>query len=162
MPKEIPMPNDETVLRKPGGGSVWQSVFFVMMAFVLSAGSLYAEIQVKSLDWESACGGSAIEVTSKDGQILIIEAFAEHFAESREWVCIFKDGVLSSACYRHHTLKRKQKGDSGEIEIERILDRVETFAAEGGTLKNLPTNLQSDLDDLLHRTRESLSKPQKP
>jgi hypothetical protein len=81
--------------------------------------------------WEDACGGSNIAVTSVAGNIVSIDAFAEHFAEGRQWVCHFKDGKIISALYRHFKVTRKSAGDAGEFTTELDEDKVEVFHFPG-------------------------------
>ena len=154
------MPNNEAVLRarmpgRAGWFCPWMTVLLCLAS--LFAGSTRAEIHETVLDWEQACEGSSIRVTSKDGQLLLVEASVQHFAEARDWICVFKEGALISAAYRHYTISRKPKGDSGEFEIQSTLDHLETFKAEQGILQKAPANLKADLETVLGKARASLS-----
>ncbi|MBE7496812.1 MAG: hypothetical protein HS117_17865 [Verrucomicrobiaceae bacterium] len=124
-------------------------------------GSVQAEIRETELDWEPACEGSSIKVTSQDGKLLLVEASAWHFTEARDWICVFKDGTLLTATYRQCTLTRKPKGDDGAFEVISTVDRVETFQAKDGIIQNVPTDRKSDVETVLSKARASLTEPTK-
>lgn len=159
MTKEIRSPKSESVPRARGLALLRRWVVAGLLWFVAS--SVQAEIRETVLDWEPACDGSSIKVTSQDGKLVLIEASAWHFAEARDWILVFKDGTLLTASYRHYTLSRKEKGDSGEFEIQSTLDRVETFQAERGVAQKIPAELKADLETVLSKARTSLAKPSK-
>ncbi|MCB1228289.1 MAG: hypothetical protein KDK99_20960 [Verrucomicrobiales bacterium] len=135
----------------------WVGVWIGLVG--VSSGFLRAEIREVNLDWEPACEGSSIRVTSENGLLVLVEAWAEHFAEARDWICTFKHGVLVSVAYRHFKISRRAKGDSGEFEIERTLDRIETFEAVKGVPQKLPPALKGDFEAVLEKASESLAKP---
>ena len=155
------MLNAETALLVRGAGLIrlWFGIAFAL-AFLM-AGFIRAEVRQTVLDWEPACEGSSITVTTQNGQLALVEASAWHFAEAREWICVFKDGSLLTVTYRHYTLSRKAKGDSGEFEIQSTLDRVETFVAEHGVVHKVPVTLKTDLETVLSKARTSLAEPSK-
>lgn len=100
-------------------------------------------------DWEQACEGSNIAVTSVDGKWVTIEAFAQHFAEGRQWQCHFKDGEIVSAVYRHFTVTRKIAGDAGEITTELDEDRVEVFHFPDHQITEMDLEFRKDLMEIL-------------
>ncbi len=161
MTKEAPMTNAEIATRTPAAGLIRHWAWVVMGLFWLMAGSVKAEILQTVLDWEPACEGSSITVTSQNGKLVLVEASAWHFAEARDWIVVFKEGSLLTASYRHYTLSRKAKGDSGEFEVQSTLDRVETLEAEHGAVQKIPADIKSDLETVLSKARASLTKPQK-
>ncbi|MBL9179380.1 MAG: hypothetical protein JNM65_15055 [Verrucomicrobiaceae bacterium] len=160
MTKEIRSPKSESVPQTRGVTLLRHWVVAVLLWFVAS--SVLAEIRETVLDWEPACDGSSIKVTSQDGKLALIEASAWHFAEARDWILVFKDGTLLSASYRHYTLNRKEKGDSGEFEIQSTLDQVKIFQAERGGVQKIPAELKTDLETILSKARTSLAEPSKP
>lgn len=101
------------------------------------------------MDWEKACGGSNIAVTSVSGKIVSIDAFVEHFAEGRQWACHFKDGEIISAVYRHFTLTRKSAGDAGEFTTELTEDRAEAFHFPDHALDKMEPALKKDLSEII-------------
>jgi hypothetical protein len=161
MTKEAPMPNVETVLRARGLRLLCLWFGIVSVLIFLMTGSIRAEIRQTVLDWEPACEGSSITVTSQKGQLVLVEASAWHFAEAREWFCVYKDGSLLAVTFRHYTLSRKAKGDSGEFEVQSTLDQIETFQAEHGVVQKVPEALKADLETVLSKARKSLSEPAK-
>jgi len=100
-------------------------------------------------DWEQACGGSNIVVTSVAGKLVTIDAFVEHYAEGRQWQCHFKDGQIISAVYRHFTVTRKIVGDGGEFTTESKEDRVEVFHFPEHDLSKLEAGLRKDLSEVI-------------
>ncbi|SKB05356.1 hypothetical protein SAMN02745166_04243 [Prosthecobacter debontii] len=100
-------------------------------------------------DWEKACGGSQITITRVGDHMVTLEAFAEHFAEGRQWQCHFQDGQIISAAYRHFIVTRKNAGDAGEFTTEQIEDRVEVFHFPDHDFTQLDPALKKDLSELL-------------
>ena len=117
-----------------------------------------AEPKVVALDWEQACGGSSVVVTTVADELVTIEAFAEHFAEAREWVCAFSEGTLVSATFRHYVISRKPRGDNGDFAIERTVDQVSVFAPRNGTLEDMEEGLRKDLESVIALAKSSLGK----
>ena len=149
------MTNAEALLRVRGVALIRR---WVVAAFVwFMVGSVQAEIRETVLDWEPACDGSSIKVTSRDRKLLLVEASAWHFAEAREWICVFKDGALLTATYRHYTLTRIAKGDEGEFKVTSTVDRVETFQAKDGVIQKVPIDQKNDLEKVLSKARTSLT-----
>ena len=128
-----------------------------MKSFILIGLSLFAcdfaaladKPKTENKEWEQACGGSNIAVTSVSGKIVTIDAVAEHFAEGRQWQCHFKDGEIITAVYRHFTVKRKPAGDAGEFITESQEDRVEVFHLPDHDLSKLDPELRKDLTELI-------------
>ncbi len=158
MTKETQMTNVETAML---ARLIYRWSWVVMVLVWLMAGFIRAEIRQTVLDWEPACEGSSITVISQSGKLVLVEASAWHFAEARDWIFVFKDGTLLTASYRHYSLIRKEKGDSGEFEIQSTLDRVETFQAELGVAQKVPADIKTDLETVLSKARSSLTKPLK-
>ncbi|HUF61213.1 MAG TPA: hypothetical protein VMN36_03990 [Verrucomicrobiales bacterium] len=120
---------------------------FILTASVLAA---FAEKPTtENKDWEKACGGSNIAVTSIAGNIVSIDAFVEHFTEGRQWQCHFKDGKIVSALYRHFTVTRKAAGDAGEFMTELDEDRVEVFHFPDHEISEMDPALEKDLLEVI-------------
>ncbi len=129
----------------------------IMKALILIGLSLFAGVfaaladkpKTENKDWEQACGGSNIAVTSVAGKIVTIDAVAEHFAEGRQWQCHFKDGEIISAVYRHFTVTRKAADDAGQFTTESKEDRVEVFHLPDHDLSKLDPELRKDLAEVI-------------
>lgn len=106
---------------------------------------------VLSLDWEPACEGSAITVTSDAEKTIMVEAFAAHFAESREWICTYRGGVLASVVYRHYKNSRKPSGEEGAFTTQSVLDRIVVAAITDGRPTDLPDDLKKDFDEVMQK-----------
>lgn len=120
------------------------------LALAVSASAAFAEApKTENMEWEKACGGSNIAVTSVAGKIVAIDAFVEHFAEGRGWQCHFKDGKIISAVFRHFTVTRKAAGDAGEFTTELDEDRVEVFHFPDHDLSKLEPGLRKDLSEVI-------------
>ena len=120
------------------------------LTLVLAALAAIAEApKTENKDWEQACGGSNIAVTSVAGKIVVIDAFAEHFAEGRQWQCHFKDGKIVSAVFRHFIVTRKAAGDAGEFTTELEEDRVEVFHFPDHDLSKLDAEMRKDLSEVI-------------
>ena len=100
-------------------------------------------------EWEQACGGSTIAVTRVAGEIITVDAYAEHFAEGKQWQCHFKDGEIISAMYRHYTVTRKPAGDDGEFATELNDDRVEVFHLPDHDLSKMEAGLRKELSEII-------------
>ncbi|GAA5495152.1 hypothetical protein Rhal01_01324 [Rubritalea halochordaticola] len=99
-----------------------------------------------------ACGGSNIAVTRQAHHILFIEAFAEHFSESREWISHFTKGKLTSATYRTYKVIRTESEDPERdplVDIELKLKSTSTFHLPDHKLDKLPDELRGDLLEIL-------------
>jgi hypothetical protein len=81
----------------------------------------------------------------------MVEAFAEHFAESREWICTYRTGVLASVVYRHYKNSRKPSGKEGAFVTERVLDRILVGAISDGRPIGLPEDLKKDFDGIMQK-----------
>lgn len=126
-----------------------------LLAFVLSVTVAVAESpKTENKDWEEACGGSNIAVTSVGGRILTIDAFVEHSAEGRHWQCHFSEGGIVSAVFRHFTVTRKAAGDAGEVTNELKEDRVEVFHFTDHDLSKLEAELRKDLSEIIAIARK--------
>jgi hypothetical protein len=121
--------------------------FLTVAVSVLAAFSENPKTENK--DWEKACGGSNIAVTSVAGKIVTVDAYVEHFAEGRQWQCHFKNGEIISAVYRHFTVARKSAGDAGEFTTELNEDRVEVFHFPDHVLSKLEPELRKDLSEVI-------------
>lgn len=132
--------------------SFFARLFVVVLATLAPAFS--AEIETVGLDWEEACGGSCITVTKVDGKTALIEAFAQHFAESRAWSCHFVDGKIVSATYRHHVSKHTLKKPDEEILTEWICDCVNVFHFPDHNLLGLDPEFENELKEILARTNK--------
>lgn len=103
-------------------------------------------------DWENACGGSNIAITRQGSTILSIEAFAEHFHESREWTCHFADGKIISAHYRSYTITRHLTDDpekEGSFTTKLTLKTSKTYHFPDHKLDKLPEAQRKDLTEIL-------------
>jgi hypothetical protein len=100
-------------------------------------------------DWEDSCGGSNIQVTSVQGQIVRVDAEAEHFADGRQWRCHFKDGKIVSALYRHFKVVRKAVGDAGGFTTEHVDEQMEVFHFPDSEIKGLDPERAKDLKAML-------------
>ncbi|SHJ45310.1 hypothetical protein SAMN02745181_2104 [Rubritalea squalenifaciens DSM 18772] len=99
-----------------------------------------------------ACGGSNIAVTRQAHHILFIEAFAEHFSESREWICHFTKGKFTSSTYRTYKVIRTESEDPEQgslFDIELKRDSTSTFHLPDHKLDKLPDELREDLLEIL-------------
>ena len=114
-----------------------------------AAGGIFRKPKGGNKDWEKACGGSNIAVTSVAGEIVTVDAFVEHFAEGRQWQCHFKDGQIISAVFRHFTVARKAAGDAGEFTTELNEDRVEVFHFPDHDLSKMNPELRKDLTEVI-------------
>lgn len=122
----------------------------ILLALGITALAAAAEKPVtENKDWEQACGGSNIAVTSRGGKLVAIDAFVEHFAEGRRWQCHFKDGKMVSALYRHFIVTRKPAGDAGEFTTELNEDRVEVFHFPDHPFVGMDPGLKKDLMEVL-------------
>ena len=110
--------------------------------------------KVTDVEWEPACGGSNIRVTRVDRQIVSIEAAVEHFAEGREWICLFKDGKIVSVLYRHFNVKRKQVEEKdGAFTTEQHDDIVQTFHFPDHKLSGMDKKLMKDLQEVIAKAK---------
>ena len=100
-------------------------------------------------DWEQACGGSNIAITSVAGQVVAIDAFAEHSAEAKQWICLFDNGKVVSVMYRHSKVTRKPSAQDGEFTTELDEDRVEVFHFPDHDLSNMPPELKEELSKII-------------
>lgn len=132
----------------------------VFLAFLWSLTAAQAELKTVQLDWEQACGGSLITVTLDDGKPVLIEAFAEHYAEAREWTCLLKGGQVVSSIYRQHALTRRLASEDGDFTIDRKTTRTEVYTAREGTLQGLDEGLQKDFDEVMRLVKNGTSKSQ--
>ena len=66
-----------------------------------------AEPKTIDVEWQNACGGSNIRVTHVGHQIVLVDASVEHFHEGWQWICLYKDGVIVAATYRHYDVTRR-------------------------------------------------------
>jgi hypothetical protein len=117
-----------------------------------------AEPKVTDLDWEPACGGSHIRVTTVDNKIALIEANAQHFAEAREWICAFSGGVLISATFRSYKVGRSAETEKGEFAITTTLEKAAVFAAKDGVPQKMDAALKKDLDSVLAIVTSSMGR----
>ncbi len=121
-----------------------------LITATLTLGAFAAEKPVTvSKEWEQACGGSNIQVTSVQGKIVMVDAEAEHFADGRQWVCHFKDGKIVSALYRHFKVVRKAVGNAGQFTTEQVDDQLEVFHFPNHQIKGLDPARAKDLKDML-------------
>ncbi|MBB5035787.1 hypothetical protein [Prosthecobacter dejongeii] len=122
----------------------------ILLALLGSSIIAFAEKpQTENRDWEQACGGSNIAVTSVAGKIVCIDAFVEHFAEGRQWVCHFKGGEIISALFRHFKVIRKSAGEAGEFTTELDEDRTEVFHFPDHDLSKMDPDLKKDLLEVI-------------
>jgi hypothetical protein len=105
--------------------------------------------KTENKDWEKACGGSNIAVTSVAGKIIAIEAFVEHSTEARQWQCHFKDGKIVSAVYRHFIVTRQATADAAAFRTELHADRAEAFHFPDHDLSHLAPELKRDLTKVM-------------
>jgi hypothetical protein len=127
-----------------------KTLILTCMTLAVSALVAFAEAPTtENKEWEKACGGSNIAVTSVAGKIVTIDAFVEHFAEGRQWQCHFKDGKIISAVFRHFTVTRKAAGDAGEFTTELNEDRVEVFHFPDHDHSKLEAGLRKDLSEVI-------------
>lgn len=117
---------------------------------VLSLSAMAAEKPVTvNKDWEDSCGGSNIEVTTVQGKIVKVDAEAEHFADGRQWLCLFKDGKVVSALYRHFKVVRRAVGDAGQFTAEQVDDQIEVFHFPRHKIAGLDPSRAKDLKEVL-------------
>ncbi len=127
-----------------------KALILIGLSLIAGAFMAFAEKpKTENKDWEDACGGSNISVTSIAGKIVTIDASVEHFAEGRQWQCHFKDGKIVSAVYRHFTVTRKAAGDAGEFTTELNEDRVQAFHFPEHDLSMLAPELRKDLAQVI-------------
>lgn len=132
-----------------------KTLILTCLTFAVGASAAFAEApKTENKDWEKACGGSNIAVTSVAGKILTIHAFVEHFAEGRQWQCHFKDGKIISAVFRRFIVTRKAAGDVGEFTTELDEDRVEVFHFPDHDLAKLDEGLRKDLSEVIAIARQ--------
>lgn len=110
---------------------------------------LAGELKTAILDLKQACDGSAITVTSKDEQVVLVETMTTHFSETREWICPFKAGVMVSATYRECQLIRSQDPDGDQGVIESKLKRLEVFAIRDGAPHGMGDDLKTDFEEFM-------------
>lgn len=123
-----------------------------LVTLVVASSLRAADPVVIRLDWEPACGGSAITVTSVDGVVVTIEAFAEHSRDSREWLCTFSSGKLLSVIYRHYRVEREASSPDkdGGFETRLVLDECKVFRpAANGELPGAEEKLNQDFAEML-------------
>lgn len=105
--------------------------------------------RTENLPWEDSCGGSNIAVTTLGGQIVSIDAEAEHFAEGRRWQCHFVNGGIVSARYSHTKLTR-HLDEQGSFTIEAHEDQARTFHFPNHRIEGIEPGLKKDLLEVLH------------
>lgn len=105
--------------------------------------------EIESKEWEEACGGSNIQVTRIEGKLVLIEAYAEHYSEAREWVCLFQDGKVLSAIYKHSVVNRVAGGKEGEYTTKTTADRVKVFHFPNHQLEGMNPALLKDLQAVI-------------
>lgn len=127
-----------------------KSLTLIGLSLIAGALAAWAEPpKTENKDWEKACGGSNIAVTSVAGKILAIEAFVEHAAEARQWQCHFKDGKIVSAVYRHFLVTRQATEGSTAFRTELHEDRAEAFHLPDHDLSQVAPELQRDLAEVM-------------
>ena len=131
-----------------------RSLFLLLASVIVCQGIFAGELKTEVLDWEKACGGSSITVTTKDGQVVLIEAVATHFAETREWTCPFKAGQMVSATYREYQLIRSSDPDADQGVIDSKLKRLEVFSVREGRLDGMGDALKKDFDEFMRIVKE--------
>jgi hypothetical protein len=131
---------------------------FLIALLALTLAATAAEPEVIDVDWEPACGGSNIRITTVAGRMQLVEAFAEHHAEAREWICAFKDGVLLSATFRHYKISRDATAETGEFNTTMTLEKITVFAVVDGALDKMEPSLRTDLDEVLDKAKAGLDR----
>lgn len=90
----------------------------------------------------------------------MIEAWAQHSAESREWIFIYKNGILASVVYRHFKHTRSLVEQDGSFITNRTLDRIVVADLKDGKPTNLDEDMRKDFDDIMQKaTATNLKKP---
>ena len=140
--------------------SKMNALIVICLAIALSSSAAFAEApKTENKDWEKACGGSNIAVTSVAGKILTIDAFVEHFAEGRQWQCHFRDGKIISAVFRQFTVTRKAAGAAGEFTTDLDENRVEVFHFPDHDISKLDAELRKDLSEVMAIAKQPANKP---
>lgn len=125
-----------------------KSLTLIGLSLIAGAMAAWAEPpKTENKDWEKACGGSNIAVTSVAGKILAIEAFVEHAAEARQ--CHFKDGKIVSAVYRHFIVTRQATEDATAFRTVLHEDRAEAFHFPDHDLSQVAPELRRDLAEVM-------------
>ena len=82
-----------------------------------------------------------------------MQAWAEHFAETREWSCAFRHGTLISLIYRHYRTTRKPGAAEGSFIATRTLDRIIVAEIKDGEPLGLGADLKNDYESLMAKVR---------
>jgi hypothetical protein len=128
---------------------------FVLIAIIGSVVAR-AELTETTMDWESACDGSTIEVITDAGKIQGVRAVAGHSAVFREWTIHYLDGLPITAEYRERLRGKIKKGDrAGEDSGENPVKTLRTFRAANGIFEMDDKELASDLADVLRKATSS-------
>lgn len=121
----------------------------LVLLFCLPGAWAAESLQTKDFNWEEACGGSNIEITSVAGKTVLIDASVEHFAEGRQWVCHYADGAIVSAMYKHFKVKRVSSDDAGSFTTKNEVDVVRVFHFPDHRVAGLDPELQKDLLEVI-------------
>ena len=126
-----------------------KTLTLIGLSLIAGAMALAEPPRTENKDWEKACGGSNIAVTSVAGKIIAIEAFVEHATEARQWQCHFKNGKIVSAVYRHFIVTRQATADAAAFRTELHADRAEAFHFPDHDLSHLAPELNRDLTEVM-------------
>ena len=138
-----------TVGKTPYPPCAMRSILVFLVSLFVGHEILAGELKTAILDWKQACDGSAITVTSKDEQVVLVETMTTHFSETREWICPFKAGVMVSATYRECQLIRGEDPESDQGVIESKLKRLEVFAIREGAPHGMGDDLKKDFEEFM-------------
>ena len=105
--------------------------------------------EIENKEWEEACGGSNIQVTRVAGKLVLIEAYVEHYSEAREWMCLYQDGHILSAIYKHSLIKRIAGSKEGEYTTKTNEDQVKVFHFPNHQLEGMNSSLLKDLQEVI-------------
>lgn len=78
-------------------------------------------------------------------EMILIEADVEHFSQGRQWVCLFQDGNIISAVYKHFLVKRVAGDKEGEFATKSTEDQVKIFYFPNHQLEGMDPVLLKDL-----------------
>ena len=126
---------------------------FLMLPVVFSGLAVAAPV-VRMLDWEPACEGAIIEVTSDGGKILKIVADAEHSTSARGWVVVFAaDGRPGTATYEEFRIEHVLEGEHAGERKGMTSIRKESWKAVDGKFPIKDDKLAKDLADVLSKAK---------